>query len=335
MALVSKTQRPRAIVGPLVSDIASITGADVTLATAFYTSGALNVLNIRAKRLRMLLRLNLKSVADWAMGSLDPVALRTFIHRHQQAGQEVSLLISPTAHAKIYSGQNGYLVGSANLSTRALSGSAAEILWFESEDVRKRAMDAAVQAYSEKFQTCTLDQLDAYIAANESKAKDLAKKITQELLSDDEDRLPSGIVRPARLGDYDAFLRWLSKHPSPAAKEVLARANGKSNLSGHIRQAFFGIRQFLLGNPEFMRHFKTIDPAMYSFSGDGVTAKMLGTFVTRHARDEGPFSSQKWQTYLPQSAGGRQVSGGATSGNLNRMLPLIAQYLTTKIRKMP
>jgi hypothetical protein len=335
MALVSKTQRPRAIVGPLVSDIANITGADVTLATAFYTSGALNVLNIRAKRLRLLMRLNLKSVADWAMGSLDPVALQTFIQRHQQAGREVSLLISPTAHAKIYSGQNGYLVGSANLSTRALSGSAAEILWFESDDVRKQAMDAAVQTYSEKFQTCSLDQLDAYIAENETKAKDLAKKISRELLSDEEDRLPNGIVRPARLGDYDTFLLWLSKHSSPAAEEVLARANGKQNLSGHIRQAFFGIRQFLLGNPKFMRYFKTIDPAAYSFSGDGTTAKMLGTFVTRHARDEGAFSPEKWQTYLPKSAGGKQVSGGATSGNLNRMLPLIAQYLSRKIGKMP
>ncbi|MCP5365823.1 MAG: hypothetical protein H6905_11455 [Hyphomicrobiales bacterium] len=334
MALTVPSKRPRAIVGPIISDIASIAGNDVTLATAFYTAGALNVINIDAKRLRLLMRLNTKSVADWAMGSLDPVALRTFIERHRQAGGEVSLLISPTAHAKIYSGQNGYLVGSANLSTRALSGSAAEVLWFESDTARKKAMELAVEDYSKGFSLCTLAALDAYIATNESKVKALAKKIPRELFFEEHDRLPQGIVRPPRLGDYDAFLEWLSKHPSPAAKEVLARANGKSNLSGHIRQAFFGLRQFFLGSPSTLRDFTKVDPDGYSFSGDNPTASKLGAFVTRHARDEGPFAPKKWQTYLPKSAGGKQITGGATSGNLNRMFPLLAQYLNITIGRM-
>lgn len=335
MALTVTIQSPRAIVGPIVSDIASISGNDVTLATAFYTGGALNVLNIEAKRLRLLMRLNTQSVADWAMGSLDPVALRAFIERHRQTCGEVSLLISPTAHAKIYSGQNGYLVGSANLSTRALSGSAAEILWFENDAMRKKAMKTSVENYSKRFIPLSLTSLDAYIAANEAKANDLAKKIPRELFLDEHDRLPHGIMRPARMGDYDAFLLWLSKHPSPAAKEVLARAYGKSNLSGHIRQAFFGIRQFFIGSPDIMRHFTTVNPNSYSFSGDSLTASRLGAFVTRHARDEGPFAPEKWQTYLPKSAGGKQITGGATSGNLNRMFPLLARYLNITIGKMP
>lgn len=335
MAVVATSPGPKAIVGPLVSDIAGISGDDVTLATAFYTSGALDVLNIKTKRLRLLMRLNTQSVADWAMGSLDPVALRAFIERHQQTCGEVSLFVSPTAHAKVYAGQNGYLVGSANLSTRALSGNAAEILWFEGDETRKTLMKAAVEDYSQRFNPFSLARLDAYIAANEAKAKELAKRIPRELLIEEEDRLPSGIMRPARLGDYDTFLRWLSKHPSPAAKEILARAHGKSNLSGHIRQAFFGIRQFLLGVPDVMRHFTKIDADRYSLTSDSSTTSKLGAFVTKHARDEGLFSPRKWQTYLPKSAGGKQISGGATSGNLNRMIPLIAQYLTKTIGKMP
>src|SRR3546814_3408438 len=50
---------------------------------------------------------------------------------------EVALFVSPSAHAKIYSGQQGYLIGSANLSTRALSGNAAEVLWFERDQARR------------------------------------------------------------------------------------------------------------------------------------------------------------------------------------------------------
>lgn len=335
MAVVAMRDRSKAIVGPLVSDIASIGGADVTLATAFYTSGALGALNIKAKRLRLLMRLDLQSVTDWAMGSLDPIALRGFILRHEQTCEEVSLLVSPTAHAKIYNGQLGYLIGSANLSTRALSGSAAEILWFENDDSRKQHMNAAVENYAQKFIPCSLTKLDAYIANNEAKAKELANRIPQELFSEDEDRLPTAIVRPPRLGDYETFLTWLSKHPSPAAAEVLARAYGKSNLSGHIRQAFFGIRQFFLGSPDVMLSFTKVDPDSYSFSGDGLTASKLGVFVIRHARDEGPFAPKKWQTYLPKSAGGKQITGGATSGNLNRMLPLVARYLNKVIGRMP
>lgn len=335
MAVAAKHDGAKAIVGPLVSDIASIGGDDVTLATAFYTSGALDVLNIKAKRLRLLMRLNLNSVTDWAMGSLDPVALLNFIQRHEQTCEEVSLLVSPTAHAKIYNGQYGYLVGSANLSTRALSGSAAEILWFEDNKARVRLMKSAVDDYSRKFNACSLEQLKAYISENKSKAKKLKRKIPRELFHEHENRLPNGIVRPDRLGDYDTFLIWLSKQPSPAAAEVLARAYGKLNLSGHIRQAFFGIRQFFLGSPDVMIHFTDVDPDNYSFSRDSLTASKLRLFVIKYARDEGRFSREGWQTYLPKRAGGTQTRGGATSGNLNRMLPLIARYLTDTIGIMP
>ncbi len=330
MAMKLKVRNPKAIVGPLLADIASIGEDDVMLATAFYTGGALNALNIEANRLRLFMRLNTSSVADWASGALDPAALSSFIHRSQKTCGEVSLFISATAHAKIYSGQNGYLVGSANLSTRALSGNATEILWFENDDVRRIEMDAAIEEYACKFDKFSLCQLDEYVANNAAKAKALAKKIPREALVD-EDRLPADIMRPSRLGDYDAFLIWLSKQRTAAAREIFERAHGKSNLSGHIRQAFFGVRQFLIGNPEDMQKFSKVDPDKYSLSGDHLTVSALRNFVTKHARPEGQFLPEKWQTYLPKGAGGKQTSGGATVGNLNRMFPLLARYLHSKI----
>jgi hypothetical protein len=325
-----KIREPRAIVGPLIADLARIGAGDVTLATAFYTGGALNALNLKASRLCLLMRLNTSSVVDWASGALDPVALSTFIRRHQKTCAKVSLFINPTAHAKIYSGKDGYLVGSANLSTRALSGNTAEILWFENDDNRRNAMGAAIEEYAGNFKEFSPDQLDEYIADNAAKAKALARKIPKEFHTD-EDRLPTDILRPTRLGDYDAFLKWLSKQPSAAAKELLARAHGKFNLSGHIRQAFFGVRQFFLGNPAVLHQFSKFNPDNYSFSGDHPTKSALANFVTKHACDEGQFSAAKWQSYLPGSAGGKQLNGGATVGNLNRMFPLLARYLYLKI----
>lgn len=335
MALTAPSTAARAIVGPLISDITDISGNQVTLATAFYTGGALSALNVEANNLRLLIRLDLKSIREWALGSLDPLALRDFVERHEASCKQVSLFISPAAHAKVYSGDTSYLIGSANLSTRALSGNAAEILWSENEKLRLEAMDVALDEYAKMFRPCTRRDLQAYIDKNEKSVEKLKHSIPEELLIDDEDRLPSDILRPTRLGDYDEFLVWLSKQPDQAARVILARARGQSNLSGHIRQAFYGLRQFLLGNPQVMRQFIAADADSYSFSRDLDTVSKLGAFVTRHARDEGPFSSRRWQTYLPASAGGAQRGGGATSGNLNRMLPLMTRYINELIGNLP
>src|SRR3546814_4531535 len=51
--------------------------------SAFYSMGALNALNIEANSLRLFVRLDLTSPVEWALGSLNPPALRDFIQRHR------------------------------------------------------------------------------------------------------------------------------------------------------------------------------------------------------------------------------------------------------------
>src|SRR3546814_18220452 len=109
--------------------------------------------------LRLFVRLDLTSPVEWALGSLNPPALRDFIQRHYATCNEVALFVSPSAHAKIYSGQQGYLIGSANLSTRALSGNAAEVLWFERDQARRDLMDQMFGEYSRLFRPLKLDDL--------------------------------------------------------------------------------------------------------------------------------------------------------------------------------
>src|SRR3546814_3302010 len=50
MAVNSQAKAPRAIVVPVIADLDSIGAGDVTIATAFYSMGALNALNIEATR---------------------------------------------------------------------------------------------------------------------------------------------------------------------------------------------------------------------------------------------------------------------------------------------
>ena len=141
-----------------------------------------------------------------------------------------------------------------------------------------------------------------------------------------EDSLPPDVARPARTGTYERFLEWLERQDG-AASEVLARALGKANLSGHIRMNFFGIRQFLLAHPAYGRALRGADPGAYRLVEDVDLQEDLKNFVLHEAADEGGLVVSTWRTYLPQHSGGKPKSGGGTQGNLNRMLPLMARYL--------
>jgi hypothetical protein len=321
---------PKAVVGPVLADLDDIGGGSVTLATAFYSAGALNALNFKVKELRLLVRLNISSVFEWAAGSVDPLALRDFTVRHSKQCESVFLFVSPTAHAKIYKGRKGYFVGSANLSWRAFSGHRDEILWFENDSRRKRLMDRALNVYEHGFQQLPFKELDDYVNINRAAAQALSKKLPPEIRLD-EDRMPTNVIRPARLGDYANFRRWLDSRSGAAAATIAARADGSGNLSGHIRQNFFGLRQFFLSNPAETARLAKEDPDTYSLSTDPLTSIALSSFVLQHARAEDSFSVSTWRTYLPESAGGKPKTGGGTSGNLKRMLPLVARYVRSRL----
>jgi len=318
--------KPRPILGPVIADLEHIGGGDVSIATAFYSAGALDSLNLDTKRLRFLVRLDLKSVSDWARGSLDPAALLRCARRHESQCDEVSLLISPHVHAKVYCGQNGYLVGSANLTVRGLCGNGTEILFLETESKRRKMMKSTLDAYAERFDVISIDNLDDYVNKNEKKVKKLKRKLRAEFV-DETDSVPSSFGRPARLGDYSSFLKWLDKQGDEAAEEILRRAEGKGNLSGHIHQNFFGLRQLYIHDPNIMSEMSKMNPDKFKISGNLSLKTRLKDFVQKYAVDEGLFSLSTWRTYLPEYAGGKPKTGGGTIGNLNRMFPLVARYV--------
>jgi hypothetical protein len=321
---------PKMLIGPTLADLDAIGGGKVTLATAFYSAGALTALKFVADELRLMVRLDTSSVYEWAVGSIDPEALRNFIERHSKTCGSVSLYVSPRAHAKLYKGQHGYYVGSANLSWRGFSGNRDEILWLENDAARRKLVESALNSYEGGLQQLSFEGLDDYVNSKRAAAKALARKLPTAARID-EDRTPPNVPRPPRLGDYADFRNWLDRHEGEAAAEIAARADGKGNLSGHIRQNFLGLRQFFLSEPSEARRLAKEDPDTYTLARDRLTSLALGSFVQHRASDEGPFSVPTWRTYLPESAGGKPKTGGGTSGNLNRMLPLVARYLISKI----
>jgi hypothetical protein len=320
------------ILGPVLADLERIglNESEALFATAFYSRRRLEELELQARRVDFLVRLDLMSPLDWIGGSVSPDGLLDFVRRYETRGT-VRLFCSPTAHAKVYVGATGFLVGSANLTVRGFGGLASEILWLEDDVSALRAMRRTIGEYRASLRLVTIEQLEIYVQKYAEEVR-VARKLLPKRLST-EDKLPRiRLPRSPRLGEYTTFLGWLKRRNDSAAQLIHARAEGQGNLSGHIRRNFFGIRQFLVAYPRTMRDLAMQDPSKYHLHTDTAVQARLKSFVNLEAADEEDFKVDTWRTYLPMSSGGKPKSGGGTIGNLKRMLPLVARFLEYRLR---
>jgi hypothetical protein len=314
----------RFIVGPIVDDLLGIglSGRSVILATAFYSRGLLERIVGKPRQVEFVCRLDTRNAEDWQNGLVAPDALLTMLRRFDAEDIPTRLYVRPDAHAKAYVGSAAALIGSANLTMRGFGGG-SEIL--ERLTSRKHLADlrTSLREYRDTFQLMTLDALEEYVdrhRAAVTRARRRRPSIEDKLPRVRRDSIP-------RLGSYSEFLGWLAVQPEEAARETLARARGKGQLSGHIFSNFYGLRQYLIANPAELNRFAVESPGSYRLSRDAATEARIADFVRRHAADEVDFSLDTWRTYLPVECGGRAGRHGGTIGNLNRMLPLVARYL--------
>lgn len=322
------------IIGPVLEDLVDVglDGHNLDIATAYYTAGALRTLrDARPRRLRFMCRIDLQSTAEWVQGSIDPAALYQLLSHYIDQGVRVNLFGHPDAHAKFYIGHRCALVGSANLTTKGFGGG-AEVLWRLHSAAQLRTARRSAGRYASLLRPIDLAELRAYVEQHREEVAQARRTARRE--RDDQERLPAySRDRHVRFGDYRDFQRFLAASDDPAAQVILERAQGRSNLQGHIHRNFYGLRQFLLAYPQHKRRFETESPARYQLSRDADIELDLSNFVTRQAVDEDDFSLDTWRTYLPRECGGRAGRHGGTIGNLNRMLPLVARYLAAAPRR--
>lgn len=326
--------KPSALVGPILGDIesAGISGNHFILATAFYTAAPLQKIRMGAKKVTLAVRLDCANLTDWIRGRIDPPALLQTASRWAGLGSDVELYVGKDAHAKIYKGEHYALIGSANFTSRGLCGFGHEVMWripMFGED--RRGLDAGIKRYLGGLELMRLQDLEQFIDENASFVEEMRENEPQS-----EESRPGKLVdaqRPVRLGSYSNFLNWLKTQSTDAARETLARANGKGNLSGHIYRNYYGIRQYLIYSPERQDRFRKESEDDYRLSLDAITEADIAQFVMKHATDEDDFVLETWKTYLPLECGGRAGKHGGTIGNLNRMLPLVAKYLAARLKR--
>lgn len=322
------------LIGPVLNDIHALGLAKgkTVIATAFYTAGPLRQLQITSGKAIFAVRLDRNDLTQWIDGSIDPAALARTARKLVDQGTSVEISVSKIAHAKFYVGNDAALIGSANLTTRGLAGLGNEAMCHIPLSAgTKTSIQAGLSRYLKSLQPITLNELEEFVAQNTA---DVLSERRKRKIRDTENRPPKveHSDRPVRIGTYESFLAWLGSTNTDAAREILERAKGKNNLSGHIYRNFFGLRQYLIHAPANLKRFTKESEDEYKLSKDTATEEDLKDFVQNHAFDEDKFSLDTWKTYLPQECGGRAEKHGGTIGNLNRMLPLVAKHLAKKLR---
>lgn len=321
------------LVGPILKDVEDLglSGNEALIATAYYTAGPLKKLRIDAQRVTLVVRLDKEDLKDWVYGSIDPVALCDAIKGLTSRGIDVSLYAGKFAHAKMYVGEDHALIGSANLTTRGFSGVGNESLWrLDLQSVQGRSFVRGFRRYIQGMTALPLHELEGFVDKNRSSVAKARRSIRHRSFEARPAKITEG-QRPLRLGSYLEFQKWLGTRSTDAAKEILARANGKGNLSGHIYRNYYGIRQYLIHSPEKQGEFRKMSEDSYKLSSDPETEHDISEFVKSYATDEDNFILDTWKTYLPTECGGRAANHGGTIGNMNRMLPLVAKYLSRSL----
>jgi len=309
-----------------------LSGEKLYLCTAFYSRSALEWLSaeVTAHEVNVGVRIDFTDISDWSTGYINPEALLNFADQLIARGSIVNLIGSPDAHAKVFVGNLGSIIGSANLSIKGFGGG-LEVVAFEGNESVRIASTAATQ-YLAGLEPFKVEKLRTFVTANKQRvALESAKRRAQKTYAD-ENRLPRIRFqgKKASNGTYPDFVQWLDRQNSGAATEIAMRARGKGQLQGHIDRNFHGLRQYLITNPAELERYRREDENVHKLSADPAAEARLASFVTNNAVNEARFDLDIWKTYLPIECGGRAGKHGGTIGNLNRMLPLVARYLTRK-----
>lgn len=285
------------------------------------------------------------SPSDWASGVSDPEAILTLLALWHGEGNPTRLRVAQRLHAKVYSADDSrVIVGSSNLSEGGFDHNIELVVELSGEAARDalRALNTACSPHSREI---SVDVLKTWIERSRSKvfAARAAAAEEPEILSEvqaDLDQMLGFGAAPSALpavssADIGPFMAWLDERRGLPGAELIVnrhRNTDGQNLTGHVKQCFFGSLRFLKERPEFVA--ATADALdelaankMYQMA-DPALREAWAAHLDAHALDRGDsYSYPTLRGILPPSLGGTRQGGGGGISTLKRLLPLVARYL--------
>lgn len=337
------------------------------LCTPFFSRDGLELVRsqlISATNVELVLRAN---IHDWVTGYGNLSEIQAFLADLRSRNVAPSLYIVSNLHAKIYAGltrKRAYL-GSANLSASAFHTNVEIMTYTQGVDsdgvlrVIDEIKSGALSVSYEDFSAMIDVTKDAVNRAASSQAQsfetdpdfDVAVQLfSTELQKHVAHRKPQAktrkqVVYPDEQGDYaplptpwpslDDFMSYCRKTKSKAAREIVDRFEGKDNLQGHIKHIFYGGLFFFYENLGLMNAIPAdLAKREHVNWSDESWVPQWKSYLAKHKNEfygNIAFSYHSLITYLPASLGGVQVTGGASSGNFKKIMPLLARMMKERL----
>lgn len=295
----------------------------ITICSPFYTAGGLMLFeellsqNNSINEINFNCRLNKQ---DWINGVIDPEYLLGIIEKYRKK-IKFNVSCADNLHAKIYYGEQRGLIGSANLTSKGFGNSLEFLLLLSGNTL------IPVQKWHKKkivpfLKLISLQELKTFVQTNKKEVSKKRKAIIRIL----KKRQPNVLLSFPSI--YD-FIDFCAKRNDEVAKEVVLRFMGKEQLSGHIINFYYASQQFLNCNKALIKEITATPPGSFRLQKAPFKNDWINFIKSQKLKDIRivKYSRRSTFNYLPKSLGGKQTSGGAGVGNLNRVLPLVAQFM--------
>ena len=284
------------------------------------------------------------SPSDWAIGIDDPVELLAMLDILLEENHEVILAANQRLHAKAYLADSHLaLIGSANLTGGGFANNIELMVLLRDDEAREAARFIREQV-GQNLRPLDINGFRNWveevspILPNIRIDNDETSELIGEIQQGLDNLLGFGerevtVTPEIERTEMDPFVDWLRSNQDLAGVEVLLRRHDNtdgSNLTGHFRQCFYSVYNFLLLHPEHIQYLclelEQVGDGIFQPEGAFLESWINHVDEYVFARGEN-FNYSVLRGILPPTLGGTRTGGGGASSTLKRMFPLVAMFL--------
>jgi len=298
------------------------------------------------------------NIIDWASGFADLPELVEILLNFQKRGADASLYIHDNLHAKLYiADERTCLLGSANLTARALNTNVELLLKFDADevggftnivnDVRSKMVPIGTEEIAAYVNTAAeavsgLKKTEIDLESDEAKDLNAAIELAEEIIVSaiakttgrtgkevDIDRQLTGLPT---LSDFITYCKGI-KDKDNDARETVERHNGKHNLQGHVKHSYYGAVLFLANNNDVIEKASLWDDgAPVNLKGEPWLNSFRNLLIENinYYNERLKFHFRTLRTYLPESIGGTTTGGGGGISTFRRVMRLTAKMISER-----
>jgi hypothetical protein len=336
------------IIIPCWNDIKEISGRSISellICSPYYSQTALDKIVSSLKHSPKILFWTRVSFHDWVNNQSDPEALINLYTTLKKHNIQLEISSASNLHAKAYGADNNiFLVGSSNLTTGGFINNLEIMVRFE-EDEAKSAIAAFKKAAKDNINIVDVNKLIDWVNTGKQYLYDIrqSRKTDEIKLRKIQSKLDKILIEstPNSVGylrgnrkNISAFTKWLKTNKKLAgAKVLLTRCDNTDgqNLTGHFKQCYFGVTNFLLESPSLIKSLSSVLDNMDINEIYQPAPKVMRAWLRhmgKHASElNNDFSYVTLANILPSEFGGNCVGGGGGIGTLKRMIPLVSKFM--------